>query len=93
MLDKLTKNFGEALDFPPDVAGNVPRITLTGRLEVLVENYLEILEFSAEEIHLNTAVGQLMILGKNLVLKTVLASELRIEGDITALQYGGGDSK
>lgn len=93
MLDKLTKNVGEVLDFPPDVAGNGPRITITGRQEVLVENYLEIIEFTAEEILLNTTEGQLMITGKKLVLKTVLATELRIEGQFSALYYGGGDSK
>lgn len=93
MLEKLTKNVGEALDFPPDVAGNVPRITITGRLEVLVENYSEIVEFTSEEILLNTTEGQIAITGKELVLKTVLATELRIEGHFIALHYGGGDSK
>lgn len=92
MLDKLTKNVGEMLDFPPDVAGNRPRIMVTGRLEVLVENYLEIFEFTAEEILINTTDGQLKITGKDLVLKTVLATELRIEGQIIGLAYQGGDS-
>lgn len=93
MFDKITKNVGEVLDFPPDVAGNGPRITITGRQEVLVENYLEIVEFSAEVILLNTTEGVLTIAGKNLLLKTILATELRIEGQIITLSYGGGDSK
>lgn len=93
MLDKLTKSVGEVLDFPPDVAGNRPRITVTGRLEVLVENYLEIIEFTSEEILINTTEGQLTISGKELVLKTVLATELRIEGQFSGLSYQGGDSK
>ena len=92
MLDKLTKNVGQALDFPPDVAGNGPRITVIGRLEVLVENYLEIIEFTSEEILLNTTEGQLTITGKELVLKTVLATELRVEGQFIGLAYRGGDS-
>ncbi|AGA70401.1 YabP family protein [Desulfitobacterium dichloroeliminans LMG P-21439] len=93
MLDKLTKTVGEVLDFPPDVAGKGPRITITGRQEVFVENYLEIVEFTAEEILLNTTEGVLTITGKELVLKTVLSSELRIEGQFISLYYGGGDSK
>lgn len=90
MLDKLTKNIGEALDFPPDVAGNGSRITITGREEVLVENYLEIVEFSEEEILLNTVEGTLKITGENLVLKRVLESEMRIEGRFISLGYEGG---
>lgn len=90
MLDKLTKNVGEVLDFPPDVAGNGPRITVTGRQEILVENYLEIVEFTPEEILLHTTEGQLAITGKELVLRTVLATELWIVGQFTALAYVKG---
>ncbi|MEL1136186.1 YabP/YqfC family sporulation protein [Desulfitobacterium sp. THU1] len=93
MLDKLTKTVGDVLDFPPDVVGKGPRITVTGRVEVFVENYLEIVEFTSEEILLNTTEGVLTITGKELVLKTVLATELRIEGQFISLCYGGGDSK
>lgn len=90
MFDKLSKNVGEVLDFPPDVAGNGPRITITGRHEILVENYLEIIEFTGEEIHLNTTEGELCFTGRDFVLKTVLSTELRIGGEMTSLTYRGG---
>ena len=94
MFDKLSKNVGEVLDFPPDVAGNGPRITITGRQEILVENYLEIIEFTEEEIHLDTTEGELIFNGKGFVLKTVLATELRIGGELISLTYrGGSESK
>lgn len=90
MFDKLSKNVGEALDFPPDVAGNGPKITITGRHEVLVENYLEIVEFSSEEICLSTLEGELYFTGRGFVLKTVLSTELRIEGELDSLAFRGG---
>lgn len=90
MFDKLSKNVGEVLDFPPDVAGNGPRITITGRHEILVENYLEIVEFTEEEIYLNTTEGELCFTGKDFVLKTVLAAELQIGGELISLTYRGG---
>ncbi|HVJ50194.1 YabP/YqfC family sporulation protein [Desulfitobacterium sp.] len=90
MFDKLSKNVGEALDFPPDVAGNGPKITITGRQEVLVENYVEIVEFSTEEIRLSTLEGELCFTGHSFVLKTVLAAELRIEGELDSLTFQGG---
>lgn len=90
MFDKLSKNVGEALDFPPDVAGNGPRITVTGRQEILVENYLEIIEFTEEEIRLDTTEGELYFQGKGFVLKTVLATELHIIGELYSLTFRGG---
>jgi sporulation protein YqfC len=90
MFDKLSKNVGEVLDFPPDVVGNGPRITITGRHEILVENYLEIIEFTEEEIRLDTTEGELVFAGKEFVLKTVLATELRIGGELSSLTYKGG---
>lgn len=90
MFDKLSKNVGEALDFPPDVAGNGPKITIIGRQEVLVENYQEIVEFTTEEIRLSTIEGELHFTGRGFVLKTVLATELRIEGVLDSLTFRGG---
>lgn len=90
MFDKLSKNVGEALDFPPDVAGNGPKITIIGRQEVLVENYQEIVEFTTEEIRLSTLEGELCFTGRGFVLKTVLATELRIEGELASLTFRGG---
>ena len=90
MFDKLSKNVGEALDFPPDVAGNGPKITITGRREILVENYTDIIEFTTEEIRLGTLEGELCLTGQEFVLKTILATELRIEGVLHSLNFQGG---
>jgi len=87
MFDKLQKTMGEVLEFPPDVLEDVPKITLTGRRQVVVENYKEILAFSGEEITLSTAEGKLVFKGKTLVLKSVLPTELLIEGEIISLTY------
>ncbi|WP_425806808.1 YabP/YqfC family sporulation protein [Desulfitobacterium sp. Sab5] len=90
MFDKLSKNVGEVLDFPPDVAGNGPKITITGRREILVENYTDIIEFTTEEIRLGTLEGELCLTGQEFVLKTILATELRIEGVLHSLNFQGG---
>jgi sporulation protein YqfC len=88
MFKKIQTSVGDILDFPPDVAGDGPKITITGRKEILVENYKSILNFSEEEIRLETAEGDVFLRGKGLVLKTILSTELRIEGEINALTFG-----
>jgi len=93
MFRKIQTSVGDILDFPPDVAGEGPKITITGRRQVLVENYISIVNFSEEEIRLETAEGDVCFGGKRLVLKVILATELRIEGELSSLSFGGGEIK
>jgi len=84
---------GEVLDFPSDVVGEGPKITIIGRGQILVENYYSIVNFSEEEIRLETAEGIVCFKGKGLILKVILSTELRIEGELSSLSFGGGDIK
>ena len=93
MFRKIQTSVGNILDFPPDVAGEGPKITITGRRQILVENYISIVNFSEEEIRLETAEGDVCFGGKELVLKVILSTELRIEGELSSLSYGGGEIK
>ena len=88
MFKKLQTNVGDILDFPADVAGEGPKITITGRRQVLIENFISILNFSEEEIRLETAEGDVCLYGKGFVLKVMLAKELSIEGELSSVSYG-----
>ncbi|MHB1650980.1 MAG: YabP/YqfC family sporulation protein [Desulfitobacteriaceae bacterium] len=93
MFGKLQKTVGDALEFPPDVVGDGPKITITGRRQVIVENYKAIIVFSGEEISLDTSDGELLLTGKGLVLKTILPTELCIEGEFLSLGYKGNKGR
>ena len=93
MFKKIQTSVGNALDFPPDVAGEGPKITITGRGQILVENYISIVNFSEEEIRLETTEGDVCFGGKGLVLKVILATELRIAGELSSLSFKGGEMK
>lgn|GEM_PF-556792 len=90
MFKKIQTSVSDILDFPADVAGEGPKITITGRLQILVENYISIINFSDQEIRLETAEGNVCITGKGLVLKVLLPTELRIEGEVLSLSFEGG---
>jgi len=87
MFRKIQTSVGDILDFPPDVVGEGPKITITGRRQILVENYVNIVNFSEEEIRLETAEGDVCFGGKGLVLKVILSTELRIEGELSSLSF------
>lgn len=93
MFKKIQNSVGEVLDFPPDVVGEGPRITITGRKQIVVENYTSIINFSEEEIRIETAEGDIYFKGKGLMLKVILAAELQIEGELTSFSFGGGEMK
>lgn len=93
MIGKFQKKVGEVLDFPPDVVGEGPKITITGRSKILVENFKVILNFSEEEIRLDTAEGEVRFRGKGLMLASILSTELRIEGELTSLSFERGEIK
>ena len=93
MFKKLQTSVGDILDFPPDVVGEGPKITITGRRQILVENYISIVDFSEEEIRLETAEGDVCFGGKGLALKVILATELRIEGELSSLSFKGREIK
>jgi sporulation protein YqfC len=93
MFEKFKRSVGDVLDFPPDVVGEGPKITITGRQQILVENYISIITFSKEEIRLETTEGDLCFEGKELELKVLLATELRIEGELLSLSFLGREIK
>lgn len=93
MFKKIQTSVGEVLDFPPDVVGEGPKITITGRGQIVVENYISILNFSEEEIRLETAEGDVFFRGKGLMLKVILPTELQIEGELSYFSFGGEEIK
>lgn len=93
MFKKLQTSVGEVLDFPPDVVGEGPKITITGRRQIMVENYISVLNFSEDEIRLETSEGDIFFKGKGLMLKVILAAELQIEGELSSFSFGGGEIK
>ncbi|KUO78298.1 MAG: sporulation protein [Desulfosporosinus sp. BRH_c37] len=93
MFKKFQTSVGDILDFPPEVVGEGPKITITGRQQVMVENYISVINFSEEEIRIKTAEGDVCFGGKGLVLKVILSTELRIEGELSSVSFGGGETK
>lgn len=90
MFKKIQASVSDILDFPADVAGEGPKITIIGKLQILIENYISIINFSDQEIRLETAEGDVFITGRGLVLKVLLPTELRIEGEVLSVAFEGG---
>ncbi len=72
---------------PKDVTLGAPILTVTGQMELLVENYRGILEYTECMIRIQTRIGQIRILGKRLTIEYYTCDEMKITGKIVEIKY------
>ncbi len=84
---KVKKSFSEILEIPGDVAMDLPKITLVGSVQLLVENHRGIIEYTREVIRVSVIDGEIAIAGENLMLRNILPDELYVEGEIHSINF------
>ena len=77
------------LSLPKEIALNLPLIMATGRDEVSIENYKNLIEFTDTIIRINTTAGMLAVEGQKLMLKHITTENILITGLITQIQWLG----
>ena len=77
----------ELFDLPADVVAGLPRLEMVGSRQLYVEHHTGILSYSQEQIDANTTGGILRVRGRELSLLAMTAGELRIGGEITAVEW------
>ena len=75
------------LELPKEALMNYPLITMTGKEEVMIENYKGILEYSEERIRISTSAGVLRLTGKKLLLRQVTSDNIGIIGVIDKIEF------
>lgn len=74
------------LEFPEDVALQLPLIHLTGNVRARVENHRGIVEYTPELIRIETAQGLVVIRGRELLVKEMARDDLVCVGTILAVE-------
>lgn len=72
---------------PKDVVLGVPIVTLTGQIEVSIENYRGIIEYTDLLVRVQTKIGQIRIVGKRLQIEYYTNDEMKVTGSITSIEY------
>lgn len=73
------------LEMPTEIVSNVPKITLIGFNEMLIENYKGILEYEEIYIRINTHIGIININGFNLNLEQISEDDISVKGKIDSV--------
>ena len=73
------------LEMPKEVSSNLPRITVVGFEEMIIENYRGILEYEEFYIRINTFIGIININGFKLQLNQLTDEAVCITGKIESI--------
>jgi sporulation protein YqfC len=75
------------LEIPPDVVLDWPRITMLGNKQLLVENHKGIIEYTGAFVRIKLTQGELAVTGSDLVIGSLQAEQLLVEGTVTDIKY------
>lgn len=86
-MEKWKEGLVESLELPKDLMYGAVLVSITGRQEMIVENYRGILEYTRNHISLQTKTCKLVILGQNLHISYYTNEEMKITGRIDQILY------
>ena len=75
----------EILDLPKEVGTDIPKVTMLGFDEVLIENYKGILEYEEFFVRINTYIGVININGYGLNLENMTNDDIKVKGKIESI--------
>ncbi|HMM20203.1 MAG TPA: sporulation protein YqfC [Selenomonadales bacterium] len=75
------------LEIPQDIILDLPRITMLGNKQVLVENHKGIMEYTPDLVRIKLNQGELIVDGTGLTLGNLQAEQILVEGTVKTLKY------
>ena len=66
------------LEIPQEIYSNVPKITITGFNEMIIENFKGILEYEDYYIRINTSLGIINVNGYELRLENMTNDDIKV---------------
>lgn len=91
-MDKknLKARITDAAGMPKDVLLGVPILSIAGQSEACIENYRGILEYTDKLIRIQTKLGKIHVIGRNLQIEFYTNDEMKIVGHITMIEFHEG---
>ena len=83
----MKKKIVQNLELPQDLLLKAAIVTVTGRNEVLIENYRGILNLEDSFIRIQTKTEQILIEGKKLSVAYYTIEEMKITGTVDTIRY------
>ena len=84
---KIKEKISDALELPKDITLDIPKITMLGTDSAAVENHKGVINYSDNQIRINTGCGILTISGHKLAIKSIIQEEIIITGKISNVSF------
>ena len=82
-MKKQRKNrMDKMLEIPKEVYSNIPKLSVTGFEEMVIENYKGILEYEEFFVRISTHIGIININGYNLNFENMTNDDIKVTGKI-----------
>ena len=88
--NNLKARITDAAGMPKDVLLGVPLLTIAGQSEACIENYRGILEYTDKLIRIQTKLGKIHVIGRNLQIEFYTNDEMKIVGHIAVIEFHEG---
>ncbi len=75
------------LEIPPDIVLDMPRLTMLGNKQLLVENHKGIIEYTSGLVRVKLNQGELAVTGDSLSIGNLQQEHILVEGTIRRLEY------
>ncbi|AZR73158.1 sporulation protein YqfC [Anoxybacter fermentans] len=85
---RFTDRFINTFGLPPEVILKLPLIMMVGGKSLILENHRGVLEYGRERIRIRLQKGEILLIGRNLVIESISDEEIQIRGEITGLSLG-----
>jgi len=86
-LEEMKSTVSEMLELPKDIMLNMPKISLIGKNQILVENHKGIIEYTSQRIRVNSTIGVIRIIGDEMNLRNLAAEDIMISGEIKTIEF------
>ena len=73
------------LELPREVTSNIPKITIVGFDQLMIENYKGVIEYEEYLIKISTSIGIVIIEGMQMSLNKKKKNDVLINGDISKI--------
>ena len=80
------KKIDKILELPEEVYLDIPRITITGFDEIIIENFKGILEYEKFFVRIRSSIGLINISGYNLNLENMTNDDIKVKGKIESIE-------
>lgn len=83
----LREKFSEMLELPKEIVLNIPKTTIVGNGDMIIENYKGIIEYDNARIRVNTGIGVVRVSGSGLLIREITSEDIIICGEIRGLEF------